>query len=504
MQARLFLVVFKKRLRFNSEQFSRVLSVMGEHIVGYIRKILGTGQRLAVVTALGTVPMSAQAESLADALVGAYTHSGLLEQNRALLRAADEDVASAGAALKPVLRWTANLTKTYSRGRSPTTGIAVSSNNLELSVNLIGSLLLYDFGASQFRIEATKETVLATRETLRAIEQQILLRAVSAYFGVVAARETVALRENNLRLLSQELKAARDRFEVGEVTRTDVALAEAQLAQARSGLAGAQGLAVQAFEEYRNVVGSKPGRLAPPPRLPRVGNDIKRAKGLAMRRHPQMIAAQHQVAAADLLIKSSEAAMKPTVTLNGSLGLSESLSSGDFGRSASIGVTAGQTLYAGGSLSSAVRRAMAQRDAQRGNLHTVRHDIAQEVGNAYAILAATQAQLAASEEQVRAARIAFRGVREEASLGARTTLDVLDAEQALLDASSALVSTRADLYVAAYRVIAATGQLTAVDLKLPVQIYDPAAYYNLVKGSPAKRSKQGEKLDRVLRALQKE
>lgn len=467
-------------------------------------KFSRVGQNLALTVALGAFPLALQAETLADALVGAYTHSGLLDQNRALLRAADEDVAAAGAALKPVLSWSASLTQSYSRNLSQFTGSAVSNNNLQASVNLIGSLLLYDFGASQYRIEATKETVLATRETLRAVEQQVLLRAISAYFGVVAARESVALRENNLRLLSQELRAAQDRFEVGEVTRTDVALAEAQLAQARSGLAGAQGNAVQAFEEYRNVVGRKPGRLSPPPKLPKVGSDIKAAKGLAMRRHPQMIGAQHQVAAADLLIKASEAAMRPTVTLNGSLGLTESLSSSDFGRSASIGLQAGQTIYSGGRLSSAVRRAMAQRDAQRGNLHTVRHNIAQEVGNAYAILASAQAQLAASEEQVRAARIAFRGVREEASLGARTTLDVLDAEQALLDASSALVSTRADLYVAAYRVIAATGQLTAQDLRLPVQIYDPAAYYNLVKDSPAKRSKQGDKLDRVLRALQKE
>ena len=467
-------------------------------------KFSRVGQNLALTVALGASPLALQAETLADALVGAYTHSGLLDQNRALLRAADEDVAAAGAALKPVLSWSASLTQSYSRNPSQFTGSVVSNNNLQASVNLIGSLLLYDFGASQYRIEATKETVLATRETLRAVEQQVLLRAISAYFGVVAARESVALRENNLRLLSQELRAAQDRFEVGEVTRTDVALAEAQLAQARSGLAGAQGNAVQAFEEYRNVVGRKPGRLSPPPKLPKVGSDIKAAKGLAMRRHPQMIGAQHQVAAADLLIKASEAAMRPTVTLNGSLGLTESLSSSDFGRSASIGLEAGQTIYSGGRLSSAVRRAMAQRDAQRGNLHTVRHNIAQEVGNAYAILASAQAQLAASEEQVRAARIAFRGVREEASLGARTTLDVLDAEQALLDASSALVSTRADLYVAAYRVIAATGQLTAQDLRLPVQIYDPAAYYNLVKDSPAKRSKQGDKLDRVLRALQKE
>ena len=147
---------------------------------------------------------------------------------------------------------------------------------------------------------------------------------------------------------------------------------------------------------------------------------------------------------------------------------------------------------------------MANRDAQRGNLHEVRHDVQQDVGNAFADLLSARAQLEASERQIRSARIAFQGVREEATLGARTTLDVLDAEQALLDAESTRVTARAQLYVAAYSALAATGQLTAADLRLPVQIYDPAAYYNLVKDSPTKRSKQGEQLDRVLRALQKD
>ncbi|WP_161487222.1 TolC family protein, partial [Sulfitobacter sp. HI0023] len=155
-------------------------------------------------------------------------------------------------------------------------------------------------------------------------------------------------------------------------------------------------------------------------------------------------------------------------------------------------------------LSSTVRRNMAQRDAQRANLHVVRENVQQSVGNAYADYAAARAQLEASDRQISAAEIAFRGVREEATLGARTTLDVLDAEQALLDARSIQVSARSAVYIAAYAVLAATGRLTAVDLKLPVQIYDPAAYYNLVKDGPVPRSAQGQKLDRVLRALQKD
>jgi len=464
-------------------------------------------KRIALALPLGlalALPRPAVAETLADALVGAYEHSGLLEQNRALLRAADEDVARSKAALKPVLRWAGSLTQNFGTSRSSALAPSQSLSSLRASINLTGELLLYDFGTSAYRTEAAKETVLATRQTLLDIEQQVLLRAVRAYMGVTETAETVTLRNNNLRLLTQELRAARDRFDVGEVTRTDVALAEAQLANARSGLAAAEGALLRAVEEYRAVVGRKPGQLGTPPSLPNVGGNLASAKGLAVRQHPSIIAAQHQVAAADLAVKASEASMEPTVKLKGQYGLSETFSSDSYNRGGSVGVEVGQTIYQGGALSSDLRRTMAQRDAQRSNLHVVRMNVEQEVGNAYAALASARAQLEASDRQIRAARIAFRGVREEATLGARTTLDVLDAEQALLDAESTRVTARANLYVAAYSVLAATGQLTARDLRLPVQIYDASAYYNLVKDGPALHSSQGQALDRVLRALQKD
>jgi len=460
---------------------------------------------VSLVLASGAaLPRQASAETLADALVGAYEHSGLLNQNRALLRAADEDVATAKSALKPVLQWAAGLTQSFGTTRSSSLLPAQSTESLKASISLIGELLLYDFGASAYRVEAAKETVLATRQALVNLEQQVLLRAVAAYMGVIEASETVELRNNNLRLLTQELRAARDRFDVGEVTRTDVALAEAQLADARSGLAGAEGTLLRAVEEYRNAVGRAPGNLSQPPSLPNIGGDLASAKALAVRTHPSIIAAQHQVAAADLGVEANEAAMAPRITLNGQYGLNETFDSNAYTRSGSVGVQVGQTIYQGGALSSAVRSSMAQRDAQRANLHVVRQDVEQEVGNAYAALASARAQLEASDRQIRAARIAFRGIREEATLGARTTLDVLDAEQSLLDAESTRVSARANLYVAAYSVLAATGRLTAQDLKLPVQIYDAGGYYNLVKDAPAKYSKEGQALDRVLRALQKD
>ncbi len=180
------------------------------------------GGVLAVAAGL-SLPQAMSAETLADALVGAYNHSGLLEQNRALLRAADEDVAIAGSALKPVVRWTAAATQSFGRVRTAATGVAVANDDLTASLSLVAEMLIYDAGARKFRVEATKETVLATRDALVNVEQQVLLRAIAAYMGVLEASEFVALRTNNVRLLTQELRPARDRFEVGEVTRTDVA-----------------------------------------------------------------------------------------------------------------------------------------------------------------------------------------------------------------------------------------------------------------------------------------
>lgn len=452
----------------------------------------------------GILAPAAQAETLADALVGAYNNSGLLDQNRALLRAADEDVAAAGAALEPVVRWTASVTQSLGRGQnSPTLGVQ-DADSFIATGSLIADLLLYDFGASALGIEVAKETVLATRQNLIGIEQQVLERGVQAFTGVIEAKELVSLRQNNTRVLEQELRAAQNRFEVGEVTRTDVALAEAQLAEARSGLAAAQGDLIIAEEEYVNVIGRRPGRLQPPPRLPTLGNDVAAAKALAVRGHPNLRAVQHQVSAAELAIRQAEAQKRPTVSAQGTLSLSENLDSSNFNTGASIGLNAGGTLYAGGARSSAVRSAIAQRDAQRGNLHIVRRNIEQNVGIAYATLSSARASLEASDRQIRAARIAFQGVREEATLGARTTLDVLDAEQALLDAEAARISAQTLLYNAAYSVLSSTGQLTARDLQLPVQLYDVTEYFNLVKTSPTSQSKQGAQLDRVLKRLQRD
>ena len=458
-------------------------------------------QLVALGVSLSLTTTAVRAETLADALVSAYNHSGLLEQNRALLRAADEDVASASSALLPILTWSASAQQSF--GTNSTRGTTSNIDGGTASIALNAQMMLYDFGGTTAGIESARETVYATRAQLQSIEQQILLRGATAYFNLRRASKFVGLRQNNLRLLTQELRASKDRFDVGEITRTDVALAESRLAQARSGLATAQGDLLRAREEYTNVIGHQPKSLGKLPTLPKVDGNVENAKARAVRNHPSMAAAQHQVAAVEFAIKRAEAAMKPTVSLNSSIGIQDNLTSTDFTNSASIGITASGPIYSGGRLSSGVRRAMAQRDAMRGNLHMVRHGVQQSVGNAYAYYSSVNAALQAGQQQIRSARVAFRGVREEASLGARTTIDVLNAENELLNAETSVISSQTDQYIAAYTILSSTGSLTAKKLGLKVQEYDPEAYYNLVKKGATKKSKQGKQLDDLLKALQK-
>jgi len=441
---------------------------------------------LAAVLCASTASV-AKAESLADALTHAYEHSGLLEQNRALLRAADEDVAIAVAATLPVVNW--SLSATAQEPRNPGTDL------IQATAQISAQLTLYDGGAGKIGVEAQKELVLGTRQSLRNIEQQILQRAVQAYMNVRRESEFVALRQSNVRLITQEFRAAKDRFEVGEVTRTDVSLAEARLASARSLLASAQGALARASEEFRNAVGRYPSNPRPATAAP-VSRTLNDAKAFAVRNHPSILETRHSVMAAELNIRRAEAAYSPQVTLNGTLGID-----GNFDTGQQVGVTVSGPIYAGGRLASTVRQFQARRDATRAALHITRHNLEQEVGNAYAFLQVARASLQASDQQVRAATVAFRGVREEATLGARTTLDVLNAEQELLNARANVISAQADQVIASYAVLASMGLLTADHLKLPVQQYDPSAYYNLVKDAPTALSDQGQALDRVLRAI---
>ena len=440
----------------------------------------------AAILILATPNLTA-AESLRDSLRNAYQNSGLLVQNRALLRAADEKVADAVAALRPVIGWSSRFAHSYND--------VASSDSLTASLN--AKWLLYDFGRSDLQTEALKKTILATRQSLVSIEQNVLLRAVTAHMNYRRSVEFVSLRSANVELIEQELRAAQDRFDVGEVTRTDVALAEARLASARASLAGAQGDLAKAAAEYHAVVGRKPGDLATPSSLPELPTEVSAAISNARAHHPELTRVQHEVAAAELALKASQLTYRPRFEADA--GVSNVDLDGPLTRSLSLTVSG--PVYSGGAIASASRSAMAQRDAKRAGLHVVGLEVEQAVRNAFVVLEVARATGEATDRQIEAASVAFRGVREEASLGARTTLDVLNAEQELLDARVSRISTRIDEQVASYSLLAAMGKLTATELDLGVKTYDPAEYYNLVKSAPRAKSKQGAALDRVLQGL---
>lgn len=443
--------------------------------------------KLACLGAFLAVPQIGAAETLGDALISAYRNSNLLEQNRAVLRAADEDVAQAVSSLRPVISFSASGTYANVAG----------IDGLSTSVGLTGQMTLYDFGRNKASVAAAKASVLATRQALIGVEQSVLLTAVRAYVLVRQTQEVVLLREANVRLIGQELREAQDRFELGEITRTDVSIAEAQLARARSELAGAQGDFMIARENYKLAVGNYPGQLSVPPRSPAIPRTIEEAREIALRTHPTILQLQHQVTAVEANLERAKAEFGPS--LQGSASITD-------GRGAverqTLTLQLNQTIYAGGRTSSIYRQALAQRDITRAQLQQAAAVVTQGVGEAWANLAVATASIEASDRQIRSAQTAFDGVKQEAELGSRTTLDVLDAEQDLLDARTNRLIAESSRYSGVYALLSSMGLMTASHLQLGIPTYDPEAYYNAVKNAPA-TSSQGKRLDKVLKAIGK-
>ena len=232
---------------------------------------------LATVGALAA-PM-ASAETLTDALIAAYRSSNLLDQNRAVLRAADEDFASAVSLLRPVLAYSAQAGWARADATTPLGRTVVEGTSASLSLS--ADMVLFDFGRNRLGIEIARASVLATRQALVQVEQQVLLAAVRAYVEVKVAGELVVNQQSNVRLITEELRAAEARFEVGESTRTDVAIAEARLAGSRASLASADGSLQIARENYMAATGAYPGNLAPLPALPALPRTLEDAQAVA-------------------------------------------------------------------------------------------------------------------------------------------------------------------------------------------------------------------------------
>lgn len=455
-----------------------------------VLRILRAWALTAGLAVVGALPV--QADTLADTLVAAYRNSNLLEQNRALLRATDEDVQQAISALYPVVSFAMSAV-TNSAG----------APDYRLSMGLTASIPVFDFGRSRLAIDQARAAVLATRSALLVVEQNVLLSSVQAHMALFTARQRLDLQRNNVAVIGEQLRAARERFELGDSTRTDVALAEARLAAARSSLAAAEGDVAIAREQFNLVVGQYPNGVSPPPALPRLPASLEAAQDIARRNHPAIAQAQHQVTAQD--IAADIVARQRLGTVSGSISADGRVSrSSPFPETSSADVTASVTystqIYNAGRLHSAERQAVARGQAQRSALHQTVAIVQQSVAANWARLQIARAQLLASEQQIAAAQAAYDAVSAEAELGSRTTLDVLDAEQDLLDARSARIQAGATVQTAAYALLESTGQMTVRALGLGIATYDVEAYASGFRTEPLREtpSEQGRRLDRIL------
>jgi outer membrane protein len=450
--------------------------------------------RALVLSVAGSVSAPfAGAETLTDALIAAYRNSNLLEQNRAVLRAVDEDFATAVSSLRPVIAYTAEAGWVRSDAITPVGRTVVEGTSAALTLS--AEMVLFDFGRNRLGIEIARASVLATRQALVQVEQQVLLAAVRAYVEVKVAGELVVNQQSNVRLITEELRAAEARFEVGEATRTNVAIAEARLAGSRASLASAEGSLLVARENYKAATGAYPGNLAPLPALPALPRTLEEAQAVARSTNPSIRQAQQLVTLSEYQLALAEAQRLP------SIGGGVAVRTNDEGLdSQSIGLTMSQTLYAGGRLSSLQRQAIAGKDRANATLMQTAVEVMEAVGIAWANLEVQAASIVATEEQVKAAETAFEGVRQEAEVGARTTLDVLDQEQELLDARNDRLRAQALRYVGVYQLLTTMGLMTVDHLQLGIATYDPEAYFNAVQNAPS-HSVQGKKLDRILEKI---
>lgn len=436
----------------------------------------------AVAGIAATLATAASAETMNGALAKAYMGNPTLNSQRAGLRATDEGVAIAKSGMRPRVTGTGSIG--YNSISSQGMGAASGNNDLFPGAVGIGvTQQLYDGLRTRNSTRAAESQVFGQREGLRNTEQNTILSGATAYMDVLRDTATVNLNRNNLEVLQEQLRQTQDRFSVGEVTRTDVAQAEAALAFGHSQLSAAESNLKTSIANYRQVIGEQPTKLAPGRSLePLLPKTQKAAVNLGLREHPAIASALFGADAADLQIKVAEGALLPSVGVSANMQRAfDSQVRGDARSSASVVATLSVPLYDGGQYYAQTRQAKEQASQARISVDIYRDQVRSAVEASWGRLEAARAQIEASTAQVKANEIALAGVREEAKVGQRTTYDVLRAQQDLLQSRVLLVTAQRDRVVASYNVMAAIGRLTARDLNLRVTGYDPKVHYDQVK-----------------------
>jgi outer membrane protein len=449
----------------------------------------GAGLRWAVcaaaIAAVLGYPCAVGAETLEGALAQAYRNNPTLNAQRASLRATDETVPQALANYRP--RVTGSFDSGYQHFESiSTSGGAFTQTNTNISprggnIGLVQTV--YNGQRSGNLTRQAEASVLAGRETLRNAEQTALLDAATAYMNVLRDTAILDLQRRNVQVLQEQLKQARDRFNVGEVTRTDVAQSEARLAASQSQVLSAEANLKSSQATYRRVVGADPTNLRAGMPVDRLSpRTLEASVDQGRREHPTVGAALYTVDAATHAVKAAEGTLYPTVTVESTVqrrwdtqpGVSDQMTGTVLGRVA-------VPIFQGGSEYSIIRQTKETLGQRRIELDVQRDQVRALIVQAWSQLEATKAQIIAAQSQVNATEVALNGVREEARVGQRTTLDVLNAQQELVNARVSLVTAQRDRVVASFTLLSAVGRLSPQQLKLPTDLYDPRVHYHQVR-----------------------
>ncbi len=446
------------------------------------------------------MPNMALTASLPDAMAAAYANSKLLESARAALRAQDEDVPGALAAMRPQL---SALARVSGRTRRAPPGgnmkrPRATDSSLPATLQLIAEIQVYDGGDTDLTVQAAQESIRAARQSLVEAEQQVLLAAAQAYHDVLRQRELLEVAENGLILTKTQLQAAQSRFELGEITRTDVSLVEASLATAQGRVFMREGDLEIAERNYELAVGTLPGALDPTPPLPELPADLEHAQSVAAQVHPAIKRAKHALSAARLTLRRSETAKRPRISVGSSVGTNRDLQHWSHGiDTMEIFVETRIPLYQGGTTSSLLRRAVANAERAAVELQREAQLVALDVSIAHSRLEVAASLIPTNEQHVDSAELAYQGIRQETALGARTTIDLLNAEQDLQEARSNLVAALKERDMAVYALLESVGLLTVQHLGLGVPEYDAKENFNRVKNAPDVQNRQ-EIVDRIL------
>lgn len=440
-----------------------------------------------------SAPRQAAAETMESALAKAYSGNPQLNAQRTIVRQNDEGVAQALSGYRPTLSATASVAEQYTNitgvippippGLPNGVSYNVKGYTSPWTAGLSGQQTLFNGQRNANNVRKAESQVSAARETLRMMEESVLLAAATAYMDMSRDTANLEVQQTNIRVLQRTLKDTRNRFSAGQVTATDVAQAEAQLAAGEANLHAAESTLMTTRANYRRLIGVEPNNLGPAAPVDRLSpTNLNAAIAVGSAENPAVTAALYGVDVAQLQVKIAEGALWPTLALQGSVqqqSYSNILTPNLFLGTVMLNLTA--PIYQGGAEYSAIRLNKENVGQQRLNVDQVRDQTRANVVQAWGQLQAAKAQIEAAIRQNDAAERALEGVRNEAQAGQRTTLDVLNAEQALVNARVSLIVAQHDRVVASYSLLSAVGRLSAQELHLPVAIYDPMVHYQQVR-----------------------